>query len=85
MHSVRRRSSSNPIRISMIEREDKSLTRNDQRKTQMLKPKGVSTETSHIPRPRFRSSSSDRAGSLGRKSYMKTTGRTLHVKSFLII
>ncbi|XP_024878286.1 kinetochore protein NDC80 homolog [Temnothorax curvispinosus] len=78
-NSVRRRSSSNPVRISMIEREDKSSTgaRTDQRKTQTLKPKGISTgEVSHIPRARFRSSSSDRAGSLGRKSYLKVTGKT---------
>ncbi|KYN39117.1 Kinetochore protein NDC80 like protein [Trachymyrmex septentrionalis] len=72
--SVRHRSSSNPVRVSTIERNDKSLTRTDQRKTQTLrKSKG---EASHIPRPRFRSSSSDRAGSLGRKSCLKTTGRT---------
>lgn len=69
----RRRSSSNPVRISAIEREDKSFTRTDQRRTQTLKSKGMSIgEASHIPRPRFRSSSSDRAGSLGRKSYLKT-------------
>jgi len=81
--SVRHRSSSNPIRVSTIERNDKSLTRTDQRKTQTLrKSKG---EASHIPRPRFRSSSSDRAGSLGRKSYLKTTGKALHVKSILKI
>ncbi|XP_012539231.1 kinetochore protein NDC80 homolog [Monomorium pharaonis] len=78
-HTVRRRSSSNPVRISAIEREDKSLTRNDQRRTQTLKSKGISIgETSHIPRPRFRSSSSDRAGSLGRKSYLKTGKTPLH-------
>ncbi|XP_011688149.1 PREDICTED: kinetochore protein NDC80 homolog [Wasmannia auropunctata] len=76
-NSVRRRSSSNPVRISAIEREDKSLTRTDQRRTQTLKSKGMSIgEASHIPRPRFRSSSSDRAGSLGRKSYLKVPGRT---------
>ncbi|XP_070152526.1 kinetochore protein NDC80 homolog [Polyergus mexicanus] len=46
----------------------------DQRKTLTLKPKRVSTGDSHIPRPRFRSSSSDRAGSIGRKSYLKSTG-----------
>ncbi|XP_011163551.1 kinetochore protein ndc80 [Solenopsis invicta] len=75
--SAKRRSSSNPVRISAIERES-SLTRNDQRRAQTgLKPKGISIgETSHIPRPRFRSSSSDRAGSLGRKSYLKVPGKT---------
>ncbi|XP_029665969.1 kinetochore protein NDC80 homolog [Formica exsecta] len=46
----------------------------DQRRTLTLKPKRVSTGDSHIPRPRFRNSSSDRAGSTGRKSYLKSTG-----------
>ncbi|XP_018402175.1 PREDICTED: kinetochore protein NDC80 homolog [Cyphomyrmex costatus] len=69
------RSLSNPpVRISAIERDDKSLTRTDQKKI-LGKSKGTG-EASHIPRPRFRSSSSDRAGSLGRKSYLKITGRT---------
>ncbi|XP_011879482.1 PREDICTED: kinetochore protein NDC80 homolog isoform X1 [Vollenhovia emeryi] len=73
--SIRRRSSSNPVRKSTVEREDKNFPRNDQRRTS--KPKGISTgETSHIPRARFRSFSSDRAGSLGRKSCLKMTGRT---------
>ncbi|XP_032681329.1 kinetochore protein NDC80 homolog [Odontomachus brunneus] len=50
-------------------------TRNDRRKTQTLKPKRVSTgETSHIPRLRVRSSSSDRAS--GRISYLKVPGKT---------
>ncbi|XP_072743523.1 uncharacterized protein Ndc80 [Anoplolepis gracilipes] len=48
--------------------------RNDQRRTQTLKPKRVSTDESHIPRPRFRSSSCDRASLIGRKSYLKSTG-----------
>ncbi|XP_011638715.1 kinetochore protein NDC80 homolog [Pogonomyrmex barbatus] len=77
MHSMKRRSSSNPVRISAIEREDKSLPRTDQRKTQTVNSKKSIVETSHIPRSRFRSFSNDRAGSLGRKSYLKTTtGRT---------
>ncbi|XP_020277845.1 kinetochore protein NDC80 homolog isoform X2 [Pseudomyrmex gracilis] len=66
--------SSSAGRISMFEREDRNLLRNEQRRTHTLK-KG-SNENSHIPRPRFRSSSSDRAGSLGRKSYLKITGKT---------
>ncbi|XP_011255369.2 kinetochore protein ndc80 [Camponotus floridanus] len=57
-------------------------SRNDQRRTVTLKPKKVSTDESHIPRPRFRSSSSDRAGSIGRKSFLKSTGKTpLHLSS----
>jgi len=74
-NSTGRRSSTNPVRISMFEREDKSLTRNERRTTTISK--GIANnETSHIPRPRFRSSSSDRAGSIGRKSsFAKTTGK----------
>ncbi|CAL1676687.1 unnamed protein product [Lasius platythorax] len=57
---------------------DLPRSRSEQRRTQTSKPKRVSTNESHIPRPRFRSSSSDRAGSIGRKSYLKPTdiGRT---------
>ncbi|KAL6425174.1 hypothetical protein ACFW04_009437 [Cataglyphis niger] len=53
----------------------------DQRRTMTLKPKRVSTGDSHIPRPRFRSSSSDRAGSIGRKSYLRSSGiaKPLHL------
>ncbi|EZA61180.1 hypothetical protein DMN91_005344 [Ooceraea biroi] len=72
-----RRSSTNPVRISMFEREDRNLIRTDRRATATLKG-AASIETSHIPRPRFRSSSSDRAGSLGRKSsFIKTAGKSL--------
>ncbi|KAL0106114.1 hypothetical protein PUN28_016087 [Cardiocondyla obscurior] len=75
--SLKRRSSSNPVRISIIDREDKSLTGRPDRRTQTLKSKKISIgESSHIPRPRFRSSSCDRAGSLGRKSCLKVTGKT---------
>lgn len=69
-NSTGRKSSINPVRISILEREDKSVTRNDQRRTQGTKPKVC--DASHIPRPRFRSSSSDRAASLSRKSHLKT-------------
>ncbi|XP_012214872.1 kinetochore protein NDC80 homolog [Linepithema humile] len=74
--SAGRKSSINPVRISILEREDKSLTRNDQRRTQVIKPKILVNDASHIPRLRFRSSSSDQAISLGRKSHLKMTGKT---------
>lgn len=68
---------SNPVRISMFDREDKNLSRSD-RKTLLSKPKGISMgETSHIPRPRFRSSSNDRAS--GRISYLKPGKRYIKI------
>ena len=74
--STGRRSSLNPVRISTFEREDKSLTRADSRKTQTLKSKlSIPTvDSSHIPRPRLRASSSDRASNRG--SSLKATGKT---------
>ncbi|XP_039301866.1 uncharacterized protein LOC105206393 [Solenopsis invicta] len=77
MSSARRRSSSNPVRRYGIQRET-SLTRNDQRVQPGLKPKEISTcgETSHVSRPRFRSSSSDRTRALCKKSYLKVPGMT---------
>lgn len=57
---------------------DNRRSRSEQRRTtQMLKPKKVSTNESHIPRPRFRSSSSDRASSVGRISYLKPSSAGL--------
>ncbi|KAG7188084.1 hypothetical protein KM043_015934 [Ampulex compressa] len=60
----------------MFEREDRSLSRSDQRRTQTLKPKASasSADGSHIPRARARASSCDRASV--RNSYLKSTGRT---------
>lgn len=74
-NSAGRKSSVNPVRISLLEREDKSSTRVESRKTQTIKSKGL-TGDSHIPRPRFRSSSSDRAASIGRKSHLKVSGKS---------
>ncbi|XP_076247355.1 kinetochore protein Ndc80 [Calliopsis andreniformis] len=74
-NSLGRRSSTNPVRISMFEREDRSVTRIDSRKTQTLKSKhSVSTaDSSHIPRSRLPISANDRAS---RGATLKATGRT---------
>ncbi|XP_029052417.2 kinetochore protein ndc80-like [Osmia bicornis bicornis] len=67
-NSIGRRSSTNPVRISLINREDRSLTRSESRKTQTLKPKIsiTSVDNSHIPRPRVRASSFDRGKGTGK-------------------
>lgn len=74
-NSAGRRSSTNPVRISMIDKRDKSLTKNDTRKTLTLKTKNSfsATDISLIPRPRMRSSSCDPTNN--RCSYLKTTGK----------
>lgn len=72
-NSLGRRSSTNPVRISSFDREDKSLLRTDARRTQTLKPRISSNECSHIPRPRMRASSCDRISSKGLT--LKSTGK----------
>lgn len=69
-----RRSFTNPVRISTFEREDRSSTRVDSKKSQTLKSKqSVSAaDASQIPRPRLRASSSDRTSSKGLT--LKATG-----------
>ncbi|XP_014488837.1 PREDICTED: kinetochore protein NDC80 homolog [Dinoponera quadriceps] len=67
------RLSTNPVRISLFDREDKNSAWNDRRRTQ-TKSKGPG-ENSHIPRPRVRSSSSERVSG-SRISYLKVPGRT---------
>lgn len=76
-YSIGRRSSTNPVRISLLDKEDKSLTRTESRRTQTLKPKNSisSVENSHIPRPRIRASSCDRINIKG--SLLKPTGKNL--------
>ncbi|KAK2576295.1 hypothetical protein KPH14_005660 [Odynerus spinipes] len=54
-----RRSSTNPVRVSLIDREDKNLIRTDPRKILKSKISFSATDVSHIPRPRMRSSSYD--------------------------
>lgn len=73
-----RRSSTNPVRVSLIDKEDKNLNRNDTRKTLTSKTKTAvsATDVSHIPRPRMRSSSCDPASN--RRTNLKGTGRSLH-------
>ncbi|KAK1132398.1 hypothetical protein K0M31_016506 [Melipona bicolor] len=73
-NSLERRSSTNPVRICLVDREDKSLLRTESRKTQTLKPKISSNESSHIPRPRMRASSCDRISIKG--LVLKSTGKT---------
>ncbi|XP_053999310.1 kinetochore protein NDC80 homolog [Hylaeus anthracinus] len=72
--SVGRRSSTNPVRISVVEREEINLIRIDTRKTQTSKPKisTSSAESSHIPR--LRAVSCDRLSN--RTPGLKETGRT---------
>ncbi|XP_031825841.1 kinetochore protein Ndc80 [Nomia melanderi] len=67
-NSMSRRSSTNPVRISTLDREEKSLTRNDSRRPQTLKPKVSisSAENSQIPRARLRTSSCDRTSTRGK-------------------
>lgn len=79
-NSLGRRSSTNPVRISLFGREDKSFMRTESRKTQTLKPKIFSSENSHIPRPRMRASSCDRISIKG--SVLKTTGKSLKCPFF---
>ncbi|XP_076619376.1 kinetochore protein Ndc80 [Colletes latitarsis] len=73
--SVDRRSSTNPVRISVIEREDRNSIRGDSRRTQIGKQKNAvsSTESSHIPRPR--ALSCDRLSNRG--TVFKEIGKTL--------
>ncbi|KAI4498152.1 hypothetical protein M0802_006638 [Mischocyttarus mexicanus] len=78
-NSTRRRSSTNPVRISTIDKVDKSVIKNDSRKTLTSKSKSsiCPTDVSHIPVPRMRSSSCDPGNRL---SNLKSTGKnTLHV------
>ncbi|XP_046425832.1 kinetochore protein NDC80 homolog [Neodiprion fabricii] len=63
--SVGDRLSANPVRISLIDKEDR-------RRTQSLKSRAAASEETHIPRPRFRSSSTDVQG---RKSSLKPPAR----------
>ncbi|XP_043493412.1 kinetochore protein ndc80-like [Polistes fuscatus] len=79
-NSTRRRSSSNPRRISTVDKGDKSLIKNDSKKTFTLKSKSSfsASDVSHIPRPRMRSSSCDPGNN--RLSNLKSTGKsTLHL------
>ncbi|XP_043261166.1 kinetochore protein NDC80 homolog [Colletes gigas] len=73
--SVDRRSSTNPVRISVIEREHRSSIRGDSRRTQNIKQKNSvsSIENSHIPRPRAQSC--DRLSNRG--TNLKEIGKTL--------
>lgn len=70
-NSTGRRSSTNPVRVSMIDKRDKT----DSRRTLTLKTKTSfsATDVSHIPRPRMRSSSCDPTNN-GR-SYLRSTGK----------
>ncbi|KAF3426542.1 hypothetical protein E2986_01124 [Frieseomelitta varia] len=72
-NSLGRRSSTNPVRICLSDREDKSLLRTESRRTQTLKSRISSNECSHIPRPRMRASSCDRISIKGLKSTGKTS------------
>ncbi|XP_015177844.1 PREDICTED: kinetochore protein NDC80 homolog [Polistes dominula] len=76
-NSTKRRSSSNPIRISSIDKVDKSLIKNDTRKTFSVKTKTSfsTSDVSHIPRPRMRSSSCD--SEKNRLSTLKNTGKSM--------
>lgn len=76
-NSTRRRSSSNPVRISTIDKGDKSLIKNDSRKTFSMKSKSScsASDVSHIPRPRMRSSSCDPGNN--RLSNLKSTGKSM--------
>ncbi|XP_053988956.1 kinetochore protein NDC80 homolog [Hylaeus volcanicus] len=72
--SAGRRSSTNPVRISVVEREEVNLMRTDTRKTQINKPKisTSSVESSHIPR--LRAVSCDRLSN--KIAGLKETGKT---------
>lgn len=72
-----RKSSTNPVRISLLERESKSATtsRVESRvSTLSRQPRQSSGDGSQIPRPRIRSNSSERLSSI-RRSNLKPPGR----------
>lgn len=70
------RSSTNPVRISLIDKEER-------RKTQTLKSRtGSGSEETHIPRPRVRSSSVD---ANGRKSSLKPPGNRLLYTNYVSV
>ncbi|CAL7943204.1 unnamed protein product [Xylocopa violacea] len=74
-NSLGRRSSSNLVRISTHEREDKNLRPESRKTQQLLKPKiSISSDTSHIPVARSRISSCDRGSIKG--PFLKITGKT---------
>ncbi|XP_076278906.1 kinetochore protein Ndc80 [Lasioglossum baleicum] len=70
-NSAGRRSSTNPVRISILDRDD--MSRGDTRRTQILKSKIVSNPTDSCI-PRFRQKSCDRASTRG--SILKPSGKT---------
>ncbi|XP_066586318.1 kinetochore protein NDC80 homolog [Prorops nasuta] len=72
--STDRRSSTNPVRISMFDREDRVETR----RTTIVKPKGSlsNPEATHIPRPRVRSTSNIDQSNNNRKSNLLQSGKT---------
>lgn len=66
-----RKSSLNPVRVSMLDRDDK--VRSEPRVSNIGKSKALSgTDNSQIPRPRIRSASSDR-GSIRRSNLKPPT------------
>ncbi|XP_076662466.1 kinetochore protein Ndc80 [Halictus rubicundus] len=73
-HSVGRRSSTNPVRISTLERDEKGTTRSDTKRTQALKSKISISTTENSLIPRARQKSCDRASTRG--SIPKPAGKT---------